>query len=48
MLLEPAPAAAGTGCLCAPAAASASDAACPRLVGAEAFGLARHSEWRVF
>jgi hypothetical protein len=34
MRFEPAPAAAATDGLCAPAAATAPDAACPRLTGA--------------
>lgn len=51
MRLEPAPAAPGTGCLCATAAAAASDAACSRLTGGATghpiLGLARHSQWCV-
>ena len=43
MLLEPAPAAAGTGCLCTPAAAAAPDAACSRLTGRQEIG---SSDWR--
>jgi hypothetical protein len=51
MLLEPAPAAPGTGCLCASASAPASDAACARLTGDTAgnliVGRTRHAAWRV-